>query len=143
MAHFCKLDENNVVIETIVVANEVLLDENGVEQEQKGIDFLIDWSGGHVNWKQTSINTQAGVHILGGTPFRKNYATKGFSYNAERDAFIPFKQYASHILNEETCRWDPPIPIPPDITQTNKDGTLKIIGVHRWNEDTLGWILAE
>ena len=129
MAHFCKLDENNVVLETIVVNNEVLLDENGVEQEQKGIDFLIEWSGGHTNWKQTSYNTQAGVHLLGGTPFRKNYATKSFTYDSVRDAFIPEKLYSSHTLNEETCRWEAPIPMPTD-------------DIYRWDEDTLGWVLT-
>ena len=143
MAHFCKLDENNVVIETIVVANEVLLDDNGIEQEQKGIDFLIDWSGGHTNWKQTSYNTYGGAHRLGGTPFRKNYATKGFTYNSERDAFIPYKEFASHSLNEETCLWEAPTPIPPDITRENEDGTISVIGVYRWDESSLGWVLAE
>ena len=72
MARFAKLDENNVVIDRNVVHNNELLDENGNESEQKGIDFLTNLYG-HTKWKQCSYNTYGGVHNLGGTPFRKNY----------------------------------------------------------------------
>jgi hypothetical protein len=95
MAHFAKLDENNNVLEVHVVHNNELLDENGFEQEQKGIDFLVAWSGGYPYWKQTSYNGN----------FRKNYAGLGYTYDAARDAFIPPKPSADATLDEATCQW--------------------------------------
>lgn len=95
MAHFAELDENNIVTQVIVVGNNELIDENNIEQEQKGIDFCVNLLGGI--WVQTSYN---------GT-IRKNFAGIGYSYDAERDAFIPPKAncHAEEILDEETCRW--------------------------------------
>lgn len=95
MAHFAKLDENNVVLEVNVIENYVLLDENGVEQEQKGIDFLIAWSGGYPHWKQTSYNGNK----------RKNYAVIGGIYDSMRDAFISPKPSDDVTLDEVTCQW--------------------------------------
>lgn len=118
MAHFAKLDENNIVLEVHVVHNNELLDENGQESEQKGIDFLTSWSGGYTMWKQTSYNGN----------FRKNYAGIGYTYNSELDAFIPPKPFNSWILNETTCVWESPVPYP------NDDGR------YRWDEDTTSWI---
>jgi len=120
MAHWAKLDENNIVLEVNVVNNNELLDENGQESEQKGIDFLTSWSGGYSNWKQTSYNGN----------FRKNYAGMGFTYDSGRDAFIPPKPYNSWILNEDTCLWDSPVPYP-------TDGKL-----YHWNEETSSWVEA-
>jgi hypothetical protein len=100
MAHFAKLDENNNVLEVHCVHNNELLDENGVEQEQKGIDFLIVWSGGYPHWKQTSYNGN----------FRKNAAGVGYTYDAARDAFIPPKPSADATLDEATCQWIVSIP---------------------------------
>lgn len=121
MAHFAKLDENNKVIEVHALNNAELIDENGQESEQKGIDFLISWSGGHTNWKQTSYNAN----------FRKNYAGYEFTYDAQRDAFIPPKTYSSWVLNEETCTWEPPISYPNDgLTYT-------------WNENIQNWEQVE
>ena len=85
--------------------------------EQKGIDFLIVWSGGHTNWKQTSYNAS----------FRKNYAGYEFTYDEQRDAFIPRKVYSSWVLNEETCQWEPPVLLPSDGKQ------------YIWNESILNW----
>jgi hypothetical protein len=116
MAHFAKLDENNVVLEVHSVNNNELL-INGVEVEAMGIVFLVNWSGGYTNWKQTSYNGN----------FRKNYAGIGYTYDAQRDAFIPPKPYNSWILNEDTCLWQPPIPMP-------IDGKL-----YSWDESTLSW----
>ena len=103
MAHFAKLDENNVVIEVHSVHNNELM-VNGVESEAKGIEFLVNWSGGYTNWKQTSYNNR----------IRKNYAGIGFTYDSERDAFISPKPFNSWILNEDTCHWESPIPMPID-----------------------------
>ena len=92
MAHFAKLDENNVVLEVNVVNNDVLTKD----EEASGIAFLTEWSGGYTNWKQTSYN---------GT-IRKNYAGIGYTYDEERDAFIPPKPEGNFILNEDTCLWE-------------------------------------
>ena len=128
MASFTKLDDNNVVLSVISVHDNELLDENGNESEQKGIDFLTQWSGGYSNWKQTSYNTIGGVHINGGTPFRKNYAGVGYSYDAQRDAFIPPKLFASWSLNEDTCQWQAPVTMP-------SDGKM-----YSWSEETQAWV---
>jgi len=117
MAHFAKLDENNVVLEVHVVHNNELLDENGVEQEQKGIDFLINWSNGYLAWKQTSYNGN----------FRKNYAGIRYTYRADIDAFVPVKPFASWILNNDTAQWEPPTPMP-------TDGKM-----YSWDEATTSW----
>lgn len=102
MAHFAKLDENNKVIEVNVVNNAVLLDENGIEKEELGIQFLVEWSGGHTNWKQTSYNGS----------FRTRYAGVGYTYDPVRDAFLRVKPHHSFILDENTLDWIPPIPRP-------------------------------
>jgi len=116
MAHFAKLDDNNMVLEVHCVHNNELL-VNGVEVEAMGIVFLINWSGGHPFWKQTSYNGK----------FRKNYAGIGYTYNAQRDAFIPPQPYPSWTLNEDTCLWQPPMPMP-------TDGNM-----YDWDEATLSW----
>jgi len=120
MAHFAKLDENNVVLEVNVVHNNELL-ENGVESEAKGIQFLIDWSGGYTNWKQTSYNGN----------IRKNYAGIGYTYDAQRDAFIPPQPFPSWGLNESTCLWDAPTPMP-------NNGQR-----YYWDEPTTSWVVID
>tara|TARA_R110000803_G_scaffold10744_1_gene32582 strand:+ start:867 stop:1280 length:414 start_codon:yes stop_codon:yes gene_type:complete len=133
MAHFAKLDENNIVIEVLVVDNKMLLDSNGVEQEALGVAFLsslTDWS----SWKQTSYNTNGGVRSDGGTPFRKNYAGIGYTYDEDKDAFYEPQTFPSWTLNEESCLWQPPIPYP-------NNGTP-----YYWDEDeyqadnSTGWL---
>jgi len=105
MAHFAKLDEQNIVVSINVINNNILLDDNGIENEQKGIDFLIQWSNGHTNWKQTSYNTYGGIHRNNGIPLRKNYACIGFTYDPIRDAFIPPKPDVDCTFDENTCLW--------------------------------------
>ena len=119
MAHFAKLDANNVVIFVTVGRDE----DNGKEDE-------LSARTGDV-YKQTSYNTQGGVHILGGTPFRKNYAGLGYTYDAGRDAFIPPKPYASWVLNETTCLWDAPVAYPDDGKR------------YSWDEATTSWVEVE
>jgi hypothetical protein len=128
MAAFAKIGLNNKVIEVLSVNNEVLKDSNGVEQESIGIDFLTKLTGYPI-WKQTSYNTIGGVHSLGGTPFRKNHAGISYTYDEDRDAFIPPKPFNSWILNEDTCRWEAPIAYPTDGQRYN------------WDETTKNWIL--
>ena len=126
MASFAKI-ENNIVIAVHSVVNEVLKDSNGIEQENIGIEFLKNLHGQDTNWKQTSYNTNAGIHKLGGVPFRKNHAGIGYTYDEGRDAFIPPKPYNSWILNEQTCNWDAPVARPNDE------------GQYTWNESIINW----
>ena len=132
MAHFVKLDDDNKVIKGIVVDNPDTADADGVEDESIGIAFCRKLLGG--NWRRTSYNTRGGNHKLGDTPFRKNYAGKGYSYDEDRDAFIPPKPYDSWLLNEDTCNWDAPVPMPDDA------GPEKM---YRWNEDEGDWEVVE
>lgn len=110
MAHWAELDKNNIVLRVLVTNNE---DSN------EGYDWLIENLGGR--WVKTSYNTYGGVHQLGGTPFRKNYAGIGYSYDEQRDAFIPPKpDGVGWILNEETCLWENPlIDLEDDVENTN------------------------
>ena len=119
MAHFAKLDENNVVLEVNCVHNNELL-VNGVEMEAKGVAFLVQWSGGYPFWKQTSFNGNR----------RKNYAGIGYTYDTQRDAFIPPKPYNSWTLNEDTCLWQPPVERPVDDN------------MYEWDEESLSWRLT-
>ena len=114
MAHFAKLDDNNVVLEVHVVSNDALDPSN---EEESGIAFLTEWSGGHSNWKQTSYN---------GT-FRKHYAGVNFTYNESLDAFIPPKPFSSWVFDEENYLWVSPVERP-------TEG-----GLYSWNESTLSW----
>jgi hypothetical protein len=128
MASFAKIGLNNKVIEVLSVVNDVLKDSNGIEQEVNGIDFLTKLTGYPV-WKQTSYNTVGGVHSSGGTPLRKNHAGIGYTYDEDRDAFIPKKPFNSWILNETTCLWESSIPYPQDNNE------------YKWNEQNQSWDL--
>lgn len=109
MSHFAELDKNNVVI-------RVLVGDNNLPNE--GLDWLVQTLGG--TWVQTSYNAN----------IRKNFAGIGYSYDPQRDAFIPPKPFMSWLLNEETCNWEPPIEMPNT-------------GSWVWDEDTLSWIEIE
>ena len=115
MAHFAKV--NNGIVEQVIVA------------EPEFFDTFVDSSPGQ--WIQTSYNTRGGVHATGGTPLRKNYAGIGYTYDAQRDAFIPPKPYASWTLNDDTCLWDAPTPMP-------TEG-----GPYQWDETTTSWVEAQ
>ena len=130
MASFAKIGLNSKVIEVLSVVNEVLYDSNGVEQEAIGIDFLTKLTG-YPLWKQTSYNTHGGVHNNNGIPLRKNHASIGYTYDEDRDAFIPKKPYNSWILNEQTCNWEAPVTYPTDGKKYN------------WNEQIKNWELVE
>lgn len=111
MAYFAQLDENNIVLQVLAVDNSLLIDENGQEQEELGVQFLKKLIGQETVWKQTSYNTYGNEHLLKGVPFRKNYASIGYVYDYGRDAFIPPKpklepeeeQY--FYFDEEKCIW--------------------------------------
>ena len=112
MSHFAQIDENNIVTQVIVIEQDVV--DTGL-------------FGDPASWIQTSYNTSGGVHLLGGTPLRKNYAGIGYTYNPQLDAFIPPKPFASWILDETTCLWAAPTPMPADGKQ------------YSWSENTLAW----
>jgi hypothetical protein len=120
MAHYAFLDENNTVVQVIVGKDEGNMDWEQFYSMQMGMAC-----------KRTSFNTMGGVHQTGGTPFRKNYAGIGFTYDAQRDAFIPPKPFASWVLNEDTCLWDAPVAMP-------SDGQM-----YQWDEATLLWVIND
>ena len=108
MAHFAKIGDGNIVEEVVVVHNDTATSESA------GENFLNNMYGTSDTWKQTSYNTHGGTHKLGGTPFRKNYASVGGTYDADKDAFIPAQPYNSWTLNNDTCLWEAPVDIPND-----------------------------
>ena len=113
MSHFAQIDENNIVTRVLVIEQDVV--DTGLFGEPS-------------SFVQTSYNTQGGVHKLGGTPLRKNYAGIGYTYDAGRDAFIPPKPYNSWVLNESTCLYDAPTPMPTDDK------------MYSWDENTVSWV---
>ena len=138
MAHFAKLGVGNVVTAVHSVSNDI------ATTEQAGIDFLNKLHKTHDVWKQTSYNTQGGVHKLGGTPFRKNYAGKGFRYDSILDAFIPIRIFPSWKLNKNTCLWEAPVPYPQTFTQNLKDEKGNDASdKYYWHEQITKWVLIE
>jgi hypothetical protein len=132
MAHFAKLGKGNIVERVAVVSNDI------ATTEQAGMDFLNNLHQSRDVWKQTSYNTINGEHLLGGTPFRKNYAGKGYTYDQTRDAFIPPKPFASWTLNETTCQWEAPV-AKPELTEEQINNN----NYYYWNEETKQWNLNE
>ena len=120
MAHYAFLDLNNIVTEVIVGKNE---GEDGIDWEQWYGEFRGQ------TCVRTSYNTYKGIHNKGGTPLRKNYAGIGYTYDAVRDAFIPPKPYASWMLNETSCIWEAPTPMPTEVGK-----------FYRWNDSTTSWV---
>tara|TARA_R110000803_G_scaffold11797_1_gene34955 strand:- start:2 stop:391 length:390 start_codon:yes stop_codon:yes gene_type:complete len=127
MATFAKIGLNNKVIEVQSLVNEVLHDSNCVEQENIGIDFLTKLTGWSI-WVQTSYNGN----------FRKNHAGIGYTYDEDRDAFIPKKPFASWILNETTCLWEAPV-AKPELTEEQITNNNYYV----WNEETTSWDLVD
>ena len=116
MAHFAQLNDENLVTQVIVVANEDTADQDGVENEAIGIEFCTNLLGGR--WVQTSYNAN----------IRKNYAGIGYKYDATLDAFIPPQPFESWTLNEETAQWEAPTPYPDDGKR------------YSWDEETTSWV---
>lgn len=117
MAHFAKIDENNIVTQVVVVDNKDTSDAEGVEKEHIGAAHLEKILGG--NWKQTSYNGN----------MRKNYAGIGYTYRADIDAFVPPKPFPSWLLNAD-AQWEPPVAMP-------TDGQM-----YTWDEENINWILT-
>ena len=125
MAAFAEIDVLKKVLRVLALDDKDTQDKKGNEVEAVGAKYLHDGFGG--TWVRTSYNTNNGVHKLGGTPFRKNYAGIGYTYDETRDAFIPPKQYPSWTLNEDTCIWEAPVAYPDDGKR------------YEWNEETTTW----
>jgi hypothetical protein len=120
MGHFAKVD--NGIVTQVIVAEQDFINTGAV--------------GDPSTWIQTSYNTVGGVHKLGGTPLRKNYAGIGYTYDAERDAFYASKPFASWVLDEETCFWKAPVDKPDDIPPTETEsGTF-----YEWDEGAINWV---
>lgn len=122
MAYFAELDDNNTVTRVLAVDNSY---------ENQGEHFLANTLGLGGRWVQTSYNTHGGVHVNGGTPLRKNYAGVGFTFDEQRDAFIPPQPFPSWLLDEDSCLWQPPVPYP-------SDGQKYV-----WDEGSLAWVVVE
>lgn len=116
MAHWAELDQNNIVLR-VTVGNNEHVDE--------GYQWLLDNHGG--TWLKTSYNTIQGIHLLDGTPFRGNYAGKGFTYYLDIDAFMPPKEFESWVIDTETYSWIPPVSKPDS-------------GIWEWDEETVSWV---
>ena len=138
MAHFAKLGINSKVIGVEVVADADCKNADNNEDEIVGIQFLENIHGWPL-WKQTSYNTAANVHALGGTPFRKNYAGIGYTYDEDRDAFIPPKPYASWVVNETTCVYEAPVAYPSVTTYGDPAKPYEI----SWDETNTRWICKD
>ena len=124
MPYYAILDENNIV--TTVIAGK---DENSTNWEA----YYGSLFG--KTCKRTSYNTRAGIHAEGGTPFRKNYAGIGYSYDETRDAFISPKPYNSWVLVEDSCTWEAPVPMPTEPLGENE--------FYMWDEDSISWIVKQ
>ena len=117
MAHFAQIDDSNIVVQIIVVA------DSDAPNEAAGIAFCQSLLGADTNWVQTSYNNN----------IRTRYAAIGYTYDSSRDAFIPPKPYASWVINESTKNWEAPVSKPDDY-QTSPDGPS-----YKWNESTTAW----
>ena len=139
MSKFAKIDDNNIVT-SVIVAEQDFIDSGKV--------------GDPSRWIQTSYNTKGGIHYGpdgnpdGGVPLRKNYAGIGFTYIESRDAFIPLQPYAGWILNESTCLWESPVPVPDDegpyIVEDGKEQSANptvLYKAYGWDENTQNWVV--
>jgi len=132
MAHFAELDNGGIVLRVVVAGNDITTPDGITEVEQLGVDFCKDLFGGtDANWKQTSYNTFKGNHVLGKSQNRKNYAGIGYTYDSDKDAFYASQPYPSWELDENSCRWEAPIPYPRDERCYN------------WNEENQSWDLED
>jgi hypothetical protein len=119
VAHFAEIDSNNVVLRVVVVDNSDTAMADGTETESIGIAHCQKLFGG--TWVQTSYNATQ----------RKNFASKGYTYDSGRNAFIPPKPYNSWVLDDSTCRWVAPVNAPSDASKENP---------YTWNEETTSWV---
>lgn len=124
MAHFAHVT-NNIVDDVQVIEQSVI--------DAKGGWYVNGEFAPREEWLKTSYNTHGGIHSYGGTPLRKNFAGIGFTYDPVRDAFIPPQPYPSWTLNEDTCLWESPVPMPEVDLNTNKID---------WDETITNWVIT-
>jgi hypothetical protein len=125
MAHFAEINQDDQVLRVVVIGDSDCINGEGQESEDVGISFCKSLFGDYTEWRKTSYNSN----------FRKNYAAVGYYYDQEKDAFISPKPFDSWKLNESTCMWEPPVPIPPQ-----EEG--KFIS-YVWSEEAQQWINLE
>ena len=146
MAHFAKLGANGKVIQVLTLDNKDMLNADNVEDETVGQQYLElhnNWPA--QMWIQTSYNTAANKHKLGGTPFRGNYAGIGYEWDEDNQIFWPKKPYASWVKNTSTAEWNSPIGDAPALTaeqQSQNDARTHQWG-YNWNEDGQFWDLTD
>ena len=127
MAHFAKIDENNIVTQVIVVSNDDIKDVNGVEVEEIGVAFCKKLLGAETNWKQTSYNNN----------FRVRYAGVGYKFYEDLNAFIAPKPFESWVLVEETADWESPVGPAPELTEAQVESR----SFYKWDEENLEWVI--
>ena len=149
MADFVKLDSSNVVVQGIVI------NDSECPTEEAGVTFINNLFKTNDVWKKTDPDTLEGTHLKGDTPFRKNYAGIGFTYDESKDAFIPPKPYNSWVLDEDKCIYKAPVDLPITYTQnytkldedgntiTDENGDVVLDNDnYEWDEDTTSWVLV-
>jgi len=146
MAHFVKLDENNIVVDVQVISdNDCMV--NGVESDAKGQEFINNTLNMPGTWIRTSYNTRGNKHYNSETgelsadqskAFRGNYAGIGMQYDAEKNIFIGVKNFNSWIFNEDNCQYEPPVAYP-SVKEYTTDGQTYLYSIY-WKEDTISWI---
>tara|TARA_R100001224_G_C3990173_1_gene138984 strand:+ start:81 stop:521 length:441 start_codon:yes stop_codon:yes gene_type:complete len=137
MAHFAKIGVDNAVLNVVALRNINCVDEDGVEKESIGKEYL-EQNTGHSAWVQCSVNTQDGVHKEGRTPLRGTFPSKGWVYDSTNDIFYNpnAKPYDSWVLNTTTSRWEPPTARP-----TETDAERAAGKCYKWNETNKAWEL--
>ena len=145
MAHFAKIDNNNIVLQVLAVDNTDLLNDSNVETESVGQTYLETHNNWPANqWIQASFNTVENKHLNGGTPFRGNYAGIGYTWDEDNEMFFPKKPYPSWVKHVATASWKSPIGDAPDLTaeQTSQNEAETHRWGYSWNEDNQSWDLA-
>jgi len=139
MAHFAKIDENNFVINVVTLNDSDMLDSENNPSETVGQNYLQTHNNWPSNlWIQTSYNTKEGKHLLGGTPFRGNYAVVGGTWDSVNNIFLPEKPYSSWVKNTTEARWQSPIGDAPALT----DEQLTAASYYAWDESNQNWVLT-
>ena len=139
MAHFAKIDENNLVINVVTLNDSDMLDSENNPSETVGQNYLQTHNNWPSNlWIQTSYNTKEGKRLLGGTPFRGNYAVVGGTWDSVNNIFLPEKPYSSWVKNTTEARWQSPIGDAPALT----DEQLELLFIYAWDESNQNWVLT-
>ena len=142
MANYARLGVNNVVVRVDIIDNSKVTTSGGIEKDALAFEHLFAEFGAGI-WVKCSYNTAAGVHVLGGTPFRGNYAGIGYTWDSTNQIFWPPKPYTSWVKNTTIARWESPIGAQPELTQEQKDQNVAVTHFwdYEWSEDNQTWDL--